>query len=314
MDFRTLVDLPRNLPRLSLDSRVLLVGSCFVEHIGNRMTECLPEGHVIVNPMGVLYNPESIRLTLEGLMADEMPWTDKSFTGRDGLWHNWMSSTRFAANSRAELEQNLRQQWGEAARMLREKAPCVITTWSTDTVYRYNGDVVANCHKESGSCFSQETLDFDAMRHSWQTMTARLRQLGSPLLLTLSPYRYLRGGLTASGASKARLRHAMDELCREFPGEAHYFPAYEIMLDELRDYRFYDRDMLHPSEQAIDFIWERFVENAFTPELRCFAKEKSLLLRDLHHRPLHPDTEATRQFLRRCEERKAEFICRWGMW
>lgn len=314
IEFRTPVDLPNDIPAFSLDSHVLLVGSCFVEHIGRRMQDCLPEGQVVVNPMGVLYNPESIRQILLGLMCNEMPWADKNFEGRDGLWHNWMCSTLFSAHTSDELERTLQKQWQKAAHILQHKAPRIVTTWSTDMVYRLEGEVVANCHKEPGHRFVQEGIDYDEMVLSWKSLCTMLQERNASMLFTLSPYRYLKQGLTAGGASKARLRHAIDTLCRTDQQHCHYFPAYEIVMDELRDYRFYDRDMLHPSEVAVDYIWERFVERSFTPELKCFAKEKQNLMRDLHHRPLHPESEATKAFVQRCEERKAEFIRRWGMW
>lgn len=310
MEFRTPVDLPNDIPAFSLDSHVLLVGSCFVEHIGRRMQDCLPEGQVVVNPMGVLYNPESIRQILLGLMCNEMPWADKNFEGRDGLWHNWMCSTLFSAHTSAELERTLQKQWQKATHILQHKAPRIVTTWSTDMVYRIEGEVVANCHKEPGHRFVQEEIDYDEMVHSWKSLCTMLQERNASMLFTLSPYRYLKQGLTAGGASKARLRHAIDTLCRTDRQHCHYFPAYEIVMDELRDYRFYAADMVHPSEVAIEYLWQRFREWCFSADANRATDEALRLRSRLNHRFLTADTAAQQAFRAQTDKLLAEFLSR----
>lgn len=313
MDFRTRVDLPKPNIHLNLDAKVILIGSCFAEHMGKRLADSLPEGQVLVNPTGVLYNPESILYVLNGFLQKKTPWLNQTFQGSDGRWHNWMFSNLHSAATREEMQTFVCQQWERGAQMMCDASTYIITTWSTDRVFTLNDQIVANCHKEPGNIFHQHTLDFNHIIHTWKQF---MNDWGSHhrLLLTLSPYRYLKWGLSDNGAMKARLRHAIDELCSNHSPQANYFPAYEIITDELRDYRFYDRDMLHPSEVAIDFVWEKFSEWAFHPRLKQFAHEKSALLRDLRHRPLHPNSPATQEFERRCEERKIDFYHRWQRW
>lgn len=317
MDFRTVVELPPPSLALVPASRVVLAGSCFAAHIGRRLADSLLDGQVDVNPNGVLYNPESILQALRGLEGDAPQWGEGDFfEGRDGLWHSWMHSGDFSAPTRGECLHKATERW-QRAREVYAAAELLVVTFSSDRAYRLRGGdgrVVANCHKEPASRFEDFTLDFQAMLSAWSGWLGELarRCPSVRVLFTLSPYRYLKYGLQESQFGKARLLHLVDELLRA-NGNALYFPAYEIVVDELRDYRFYDRDMLHPSPQAVDYVWERFSQWAFSPRLQEFAKEKEALLRDLSHRFLHPDSEAARLFARRRDLRKSEFEKKWNI-
>ena len=317
MEFRTIVDLPSERLQLLPASHVLLIGSCFTDHIGRHMAESLPEGHTEVNPNGVLYNPGSIFTALRLLLHEHDDEGTMYFEGRDGLWRNWLYAGEFAANTQEACRELILQRRHQAREVLHQ-ADALFMTLSTDHCYFLSPDctrhsLVANCHKEPSRLFTEAPLPFSTMLEEGDELLRDLQEKYPQLkvVFTLSPYRYRKYGLHESQVSKARLLHAIDEWCASH-ANALYFPAYEIVMDELRDYRFYAADMLHPSDQAVDYVWERFQEWAFTPELRRYASEKAALLRDFAHRPLHPESEAARQFFAQREKKKENFIKTWG--
>ena len=318
MEFRTTVHLPSERLQLLPSSHILLIGSCFTDHIGRHMTESLPAGNVEVNPNGVLYNPGSIFTALRLLLnADGEDDRTMFFEGRDGLWRNWLYAGEFAAATREECETLILQRRHQAREVLRQ-ADALFITLSTDHCYYLSPDcsrhsLVANCHKEPSRLFTEAPLPFSALLEEGHALLSLLREKFPQMkvVFTLSPYRYRKYGLHESQVSKARLLHAIDEWCATQPNTL-YFPAYEIVIDELRDYRFYAADMLHPSDQAVDYVWERFQEWAFSPELKQYASEKAALLRDFAHRPLHPESEAAKQFFAQREKKKENFIKTWG--
>lgn len=284
--------------RLTLGSRVLLLGSCFAQHVGQWLAGALPEGHVTVNPFGVLYNPRSVAAALAG-------GEERLFLGRDGLWHSWQRSGAFAATSREALARQLRP----------VPADCdtVVVTFGTTRHYRLAGEpgtVVANCHREPAARFVEADDDVETLTALWDGLLGH-ELAGRRVVFTVSPYRYLKYGLHASRLAKARLLLLVDALCRRH-SHAVYFPAYEILLDELRDYRFYAPDMVHPSPQAADYIAERFARWAFSPELQAFAADKRALAAARAHRPLHPSSPGAEAFARKLGERETALLEKWG--
>lgn len=286
MKFRTEVQLSSSPFRLAPTSRVLMLGSCFAEEVGARLSDSLPEGSVVVNPCGVLYNPESIAQTLALLMADD---ADRRrdveaslFEANDGRWHSWLFSTKYSASTcQACLDLCMASLQGGL-----QAYDLLVLTLGTDRCYRLrqDGRVVANCHKEPAARFDEVAVaDSTALQDALTAIS--LRYPSMHVLLTVSPYRYAKYGFHESQLSKSRLLLLADALCQSLP-MADYFPAYEIVLDELRDYRFYASDMLHPSEQAADYIFERFRDWCFTPELVTFAAARLKALKQSRHRPI----------------------------
>lgn len=294
------------------------MGSCFATHMGAHMIESLPEKNVIVNPMGVMYNPASIYQLLYLFLPPHYIFPHLPlFVGSDGLMRHWFCSSLFAEEKRADLVNKLRELYSRSRDFL-QTCDALFVTFSTDTVFklvegRLAGKVVANCHKQPASMFSEETCPFNEMKTLWNRIFRGLAQINPDIkvVFTLSPYRYTKHGLHENALSKARLLMLIDNLCKKWDN-ACYFPAYEIVNDELRDYRFYDADMLHPSQQAIDYVWEKLQAWTFTPELTEYASEKQKILRDLAHRPLHPQSEAAKIFKQKSEERIKNFQKKWG--
>lgn len=317
MQFQTPVNLPTSPQRLTPDSHAVLLGSCFAQHIGERMVQSLPDGHVVLNPCGTLYNPHSLLHTAQWLTTEgQGPTADLCFEGRDGLWHHRLFSTDVSAPSRNECWEQVEERIA-AARTVAQRMTHLFVTLSTDHVYRLRADesvIVANCHKEPAAHFREEIYPLQQMIEEWSAWV-EWWQGAHPqcqLIFTLSPYRYAKYGMHASQLSKARLLLLIDSLQERFGERVSYFPAYEILMDELRDYRFYEADMLHPSHVAVDYIWERFTEWAFSPTLTEYATERERLRRDFAHHILHPESPEAQAFLLQREARRQAFLEKFG--
>lgn len=295
MEFRTPIDLPKHAEPINPQDQVLFAGSCFAENIGSEMAA--HKFTCAVNPFGVLYNPASIRLCFEEV-REEFPVGDFLFEA-NGSWHSWLHDSTFSRSTREECLSHLCQSLDTVREELR-RCHTLFLTFGTNHAYRLkeSGVVVGNCHKQPGRLFEEIQLDTDRCAEEIRATIALCRQWNPQMrfVLTVSPYRYAKYGFHGNQLSKATLLLALDEVCRTEAG-CLYFPAYEIVLDELRDYRFYKEDMLHPSAQAVAYIWECFQKTFFTPATQTFIREWEEIRRALEHRPLHPESEAYKVFL-----------------
>ena len=289
MNLTTPVSLPSAHPIIAATSRVLFMGSCFAENACERMARTLPDGQVLGSPFGVLYNPESIRLALETLLGGSLFFPDDvMFEGRDGMWHSWMHASAYSAPDRDACREKILTAYARGMEQL-VRANMLCITFGTTHAYRLreSGLIVGNCHKEPQRLFSEIELSQQQIVETWQDTLARLRKKNPSLqiVFSVSPYRYQKYGFHQNALAKATLLLAVEQLCKSTP-QTYYFPAYEIQTDELRDYRFYKPDMLHPSDQAADYIWERFREWTYDDAANKQADklEKEFLRKA--HRPL----------------------------
>lgn len=317
----TPVTLPPREVEIHPRSRVLLLGSCFADHIGERLSRALPQGNVTVNPHGVLYNPLSVAKVVDTYLPEGNgdSIVADCFEAADGIWRNWRYDTFMEAATKEELKRQLLCQ-SRTTQKAFEEAELVVLTLSTDHAYllrRREGAalnrVVTNCHKMAQGLFDEvvptEEELFTAMESSLRHLLDNKPQ--RRVVFTLSPFRYRKYGMHENALSKARLLLLIDRLERRFDRVC-YFPAYEIVTDELRDYRFYRPDMVHPSEQAVDYVWKRFSEWTFSPEMKQYAEEKARLTARLSHRPLHPDSPAHRAFRQQTEKMQSAFEEKWN--
>ena len=314
MNWYTPVETPAAEAFLSPRSHVMLLGSCFADNMGARFAQSLPEGHVSANPFGVLYNPESIAAAVELLLSETARADGALFRGRDGLWHSWRHAGLFSAPTEDACRESVNTALAEARRVLR-KADLLCVTFGTSRLFRLRetGMAVANCHKELASDFDEEDLSSEQIVRRWLPLLAELRQLRPTLRIafTVSPYRYAKWGFHESRLQKARLILATDALCRQMPEAATYFPAYEIVEDELRDYRFYAPDLIHLAPQTEEYIWQRVQQWAFSPQLSEYAADKVRLLRLAAHRPLHADAASQASLNERKAKMEKEFEDKW---
>lgn len=297
MQLYTTVRIPEPPFRLSVQERVLLLGSCFVENIGAKLAE--GKFDIDMNPFGTLYNPASIAAAIRMLLHPERFTADDLFH-HEGVYHSFTHHSRFSSPSATECLNNINDRLFASAEKIRSTRSMVVTL-GTAYVYRLKttGEVVANCHKLPEKMFSRSMLSVEEIVSEWKGLLLSLwKQCPEmKLIFTVSPIRHLKDSAHGNQLSKATLLLSVDALRESFPERIAYFPAYEIMMDELRDYRFYADDMLHPSELAVDYIWQRFTESYLSDEAKTFLKEWSEIWRAINHRPLHPESKSYKDFL-----------------
>ncbi len=320
MKFTTSVELPKQKLQLTPHSHILTLGSCFADHMGNYLFESLPEGLVCTNPHGTLYNPISIRNTLVHLLSDSIEFSiNPSGFFKDAeskQWRHWDYSTAFVASTRKKLELKLQENWQKSFEVIKH-LDVLFITFSTNHAYRieqgpYAKHYAANCHKQPATLFTDQNFTSEELLSCWESLLQELytKRPELKVVFTVSPYRYAKYGLHENALGKAHLLLLTEQLCSRYPN-AIYFPAYEIVIDELRDYRFYAPDMLHPSEQAVCYIWERFAQWAFTPELHECAKERQAIMKAYQHRPTNPKSKDHQMFLKRLKEKEEFFQQKW---
>ena len=296
MKLLTPVERPALRPSIGYAHRLMLMGSCFAAHIGARLQEA--RFRCDANPYGVLYNPLSISAALREMLAGKV-YAAADLYPHQGLWHSPMHHGDFSAATPDEALQRINSRLRPASAAL-PALDFLLLTWGTAWVYedRETGHVAGNCHKRPETCFLRRRLAVDEIVEDAASLFDALWQQNASLqvVLTVSPIRHVRDGLHDNQLSKATLLLAAEQVCAAFPGRVFYFPAYELLLDELRDYRFYADDLVHPSPLAVRYVWERFAEWCLSPEARRVMAEVEDVRKALAHRPLHPDSEASTRF------------------
>lgn len=269
MLLQTKVDIEKAPFSIRPKDKVLFVGSCFADKMGQHMTDDM--FLTTVNPYGVMYNPASVMHTVERVLDNE------EGNGFD----------------------------------------VAVITLGTNHVYILNetGEIVDNCQKRPQRLFTEKELTMDECTEylCQAVLMLRKRNENTKVILTVSPIRYAKYGFHESQLAKARLLLAIDAVVQAHPAQATYFPAYEILLDELRDYRYYAPDMLHPSPVAVDYIWERFVSQWLDDEARRYLLDFEPIRRALAHRPLDPDSEEALRFHDNTQQRLKDIMSKYGI-
>ncbi len=297
MKLLTPVERPALRPSIGYAHRLMLMGSCFAAHIGARLQEA--RFRCDANPYGVLYNPLSISAALREMLAGKV-YAAADLYPHQGLWHSPMHHGDFSAATPDEALQRINSRLRPASAAL-PALDFLLLTWGTAWVYedRETGHVAGNCHKRPETCFLRRRLAVDEIVEDAASLFDALWQQNASLqvVLTVSPIRHVRDGLHDNQLSKATLLLAADRLCAAFPGRVFYFPAYELLQDELRDYRFYADDLVHPSPLAVRYVWERFAQWCLSPEAVRLMAEVEDIRKALAHRPIHPESEEYKRFL-----------------
>ncbi|MDX1913251.1 MAG: GSCFA domain-containing protein [Saprospiraceae bacterium] len=296
--FRTILPVLPAPFRMEHTQRWMLVGSCFTEHIGARLAAC--KFHTQVNPNGIVYNPVSMASCLTRLLEGTRPYQADELFHHDGLWHSWEHHGRFSHPDKSAALAAINTGYRQGAAFLQECDGIVLTLGTAEvSVLRETGQIVANNHKTPAAWFETRRLNVGEIVESlmtvlqmWQTIRPHLR-----VIVSVSPVRHLRSGLVENQRSKAALLLAGAVLSERLEGVV-YFPAYEWLMDDLRDYRFYAADMLHPSEAAIDYIWANFAETFFSEKTRALNVRIEKIRAAALHRPFHSDSEPHQAFLR----------------
>ena len=262
MKFRTEIQINPSPLRIKHHSPILFVGSCFAENIAEKMSQSGFE--INVNPFGIVYNPESTANCLFDLFQKRMYAETDIFEFQD-VYHSFAHHSRFSSKNLQEALQKINDSIVSAADFL-QKAEVLIVTFGTATVYRLksSGKIVSNCHKLPANQFQEERLTISQITTQWNEIISHIHRENpkTQIIFTVSPIRHWKDGPHANQLNKAILLLAVNELIQSHP-QCHYFPSYEILLDDLRDYRFYADDLIHPNSQAIAYIWEKFGDAYF---------------------------------------------------
>lgn len=297
MELYTYIHIPKAPFQFSCTEHMMLLGSCFAENIGTRLSE--DKFNVDINPFGTLYNPASIAAAVRMLLHPER-FTARDLLQHEGVYHSFAHHSRFSSTSETECLENINDRLFASAGEFRKTAYLVVTL-GTAYVYRLKSSrkVVANCHKLPEKMFDRSMLSVAEIVSEWKELLLSVWEQNPEMkiLFTVSPIRHWKDGAHGNQLSKATLLLAVDELQTAYPERIAYFPAYEIMMDELRDYRFYATDMLHPSELAVDYIWERFTENFLSDETKGILKEWAEIQKAINHRPFQPESDAYKRFI-----------------
>ena len=297
MKFRTEIEPVDAGFKINLCDKVMTVGSCFSEVMGNRLSE--NKLNCLCNPFGTVFNPSSIFKLLRHSLSKQPVYRHLFVEGADSNWNHYDFHSRFNADSRIALENELSAVYEEVFQTLRTCNVLIITLGAA-SVYelRANNQVVANCHKQPQQLFNKRLLTLKEIQRDFQQFYDILRMVNSraKIILTVSPVRHTRDGLKTNSVSKSILRTAC-HLIEQENQNVSYFPSYEIMMDDLRDYRFYKPDLIHPNEMAEQYIFERFAETHFSPELNNFVAEWQQIRNSLSHRPFRKESPAHQTFL-----------------
>ncbi len=286
LKLQTPVDTGQSKVTVSLNDKIFILGSCFADNMGQKMVELGFD--VCLNPFGTLYNPVSICNSIARL-SSEIPFSEDECVQMGagaGLICSFSHHTSFARRTRDDFLDVVNEALKEASQRWKA-ATKVIITLGTAWIYEYSrtGEVVSNCLKIDAKEFSRRRLS--VRETSTLLMNMLARHPDKQFLFTVSPIRHLKDGAHGNQISKSTLLLALEEVLTRFPDRSDYFPAYEIVLDELRDYRFYSPDMIHPSPQAVDYLWSRFVDFAIPKlEIDELKKRRQEWIR-AHHRPIH---------------------------
>lgn len=295
--------IPKPSFQLKYTDQFLGLGSCFVENIGQKMIDLGVRG--ALNPLGIMYNPISIAEELLLLQGDKKLDPESLFVS-NGLFRHWSVHSRWSSPDKSTtLSQiNRQQQLGQA-----QLKRCSLLLLSLGSAFAWsrNGTVVSNCHQMPAREFRRELLSVSQMVSKLEELLLEIvRRKNANVILTVSPVRYLRDGLIGSNRSKGRLLEVAHRLTERIE-QAYYFPAYEIVTDELRDYRFFDEDMAHPSKIAVDYVWQKFVENCCDETMQRFLLQASKIKKMAEHKIQHKQTDSSRAFLRKKEQLQREF-------
>lgn len=303
MKLQSEVALPQYPFRLDHQSPILMMGSCFTENMGQLLEKYLFP--VCVNPFGVTYNPFSVKRGLEALIQKEDYEPDDLYQYKD-IWLSFGHDTGYSSVQQGEALEKINKDFREAKEMLK-RAETLFITWGTAWIYRFNssGEVVCNCHKIPAPEFTRSRLSTREIIREYNDLLPRLFDFNPRLriVFTVSPVRHWKDGAHGNQLSKSTLLLAGEALRELFPDQFFYFPSYEILMDELRDYRFYADDLMHISKQATSYLWERFVQAFLHEDAQKILREMDPLLKMLGHRPLVPEGEAYEKMLKSRDEK-----------
>lgn len=296
--------------RIRYPQKILLTGSCFTEHIGQQLADI--KFDVLQNPNGILFDPLSVANSLISyIKPDQYKAGDLFF--HNELWQSWKHHGIFSDTNQQDVLDKINDSQKAAHSFLKQADWLIITLGSAFVYYLKEEKLpVANCHRAPAGWFVKKLLPVEEMLAVLDEAIHRILDLNPKLqiIFTISPVRHVRDGVIENNRSKARLIETVHQLVGKF-NRTYYFPAYELVIDVLRDYRFYDKDLVHPNYMATNYVVENFMEHYVHADTRLLAEEIRKLQISRKHRPLHPDTDAHRRFLRQQYDKTIELAAKY---
>jgi lysophospholipase L1-like esterase len=293
--FRTEITCPSVHP-IGLKDRILTTGSCFADQFGQWLQN--NKFDVLVNPFGTNYNPISIHKSLIDSISLELD--GRMFIENQRLWYHFDYHSQWSSMQKEDLKASIRNMQQQVNQYMKNMDVLIIT-YGTAWVFHHKkqNSIVSNCHKVSAGEFDKRLLTVDEITQSFNQLLSAIKKNRPDLriILTVSPVRHIKDTLILNSVSKATLRLACHTLSNQHE-EVEYFPSFEIMIDDLRDYRFYDRDKIHPTEEALDYISHKFSDQYFKTEVKSFIEKWQMIRQAMEHRPYHPQSEAHQRFLK----------------
>lgn len=297
MEFRTDFSIQPEHNKVAYTSPVITIGSCFADMLGQRLA--VGKMKVLSNPFGVIFNPVSVCELIAISLQEKIPAEDGFLVSGGIHYHFWTHSTVFG-KTKEELTLKLRVIQEEVLRIVGETSHLFIT-WGSSYIYEKQpeGQLVANCHKQPSSLFKKRLLTLEEMKSAFDRCYAELIRLqpNVQIVLSVSPVRHTKDGIPQNQVSKSLLRILCHELSHAYT-QVSYFPSYEWMIDDLRDYRFYKSDLIHPTDMAEEYIWNEFQKVYFDANTQITWKKISRIKKSLSHRPIHPESVSHQTFLR----------------
>lgn len=302
MNFMLDIRIPPPVSQIRYGEKIMLWGSCFTEHIGGRLEKSRFE--ILQNPNGILFDPLSVSRSISACIENRI-YGEEDLIYLNELWQSWDHHSVFSGTSSGEVVSRINSSTAAAHAFLKDARHLVITLGSAFT-YRLAGSSrqVANCHRAPGQTFNKVLLETDEIILAYGKLLEDLKKINAELqvIFTISPVRHIRDGVIENNRSKSRLIEAVHQIVSDHRNCC-YFPAYELVIDVLRDYRFYDIDMVHPNYAATEFVYEQFVQHFMDADNRKLLEEVKNLRNAFNHRAMHPETQAHKQFLKNSLEK-----------
>ena len=297
MQFTTKIPVQKSSFPIDYDSKIMLLGSCFAENMGEKFNYF--KFQATTNPFGIIFNAVSLeKLICRGV--ENRTFTENDIFFHNELWHCYEVHSELSNPDKEVFLSNLNSLLESTHRHIASLTHCIITL-GTSWVYRNieTNEIVANCHKVPQKNFTKELLSIEQTEKSLQKIVSLIHSINPNchFIFTVSPVRHIKDGFTENTLSKSHLIAAIHKTITHHTSHITYFPAFEIMMDELRDYRFYAEDMLHPNQTAIDYIWIQFFENYVSESVFGLMNEICSIQKGLQHRPFNPNTESHQKFL-----------------
>ncbi|MDP4797362.1 MAG: GSCFA domain-containing protein [Crocinitomicaceae bacterium] len=303
MELQLKFEIPKSNIELSYSDAILLIGSCFSDSIGDKFEQ---GGFTVEsNTFGTLFHPIAISNIMHSALTEN---TVVDVFQRDDLYFSWDSASKIYATSEAKLIETVLEKRNRLAERIKSsRLICIALGTAWEYKLKSSETVVGNCHKAPQNLFEKSLSTIDEMRKEWERVLLLIRSFNptAKIVFTVSPVRHVKDGLIENNRSKARLMELIQQLSQS--NKLIYFPSYEIAIDELRDYRFYEEDLVHPNKTAIEYIWKRFVVFAFSDNTTAIYQERNQFIAQLNHKSLHPESEVDKKRLELVGRKLKEF-------